>query len=346
MSEKKSLPPNQQLVAQGKWPVVGEKSPRRSDEPWRVSVGGLVAAPKTWTLDELMAMPRVERVIDIHCVTRWSKLGAHFNGVPLSSLLDQCRPLQEARFISFLARSEQNHSTSLALEDALRLDALVALEYEGEQLEAIHGGPIRMVISGKYFYKSLKWLERIELLAEDRLGYWEREAGYHSGADPWREQRYIAPNLDKRTLSEALAKRDFTGKNFQSLDARGLDLARLNARGALLRAANFQFVNLERACFDEANLSNAFLEGSNLRHATFLNADVEGANFRGADLRGADFTGASIFGTTFQDEASGPDSFGPSRLDHTTRIDEAAIDGLTPSQQTFVRQALNGESRM
>lgn len=324
---------------------MGEKSPRRSDAPWRVSVGGLVSAPGTWTLDEMMAMPRVERVIDIHCVTRWSKLGAQFNGVPLSRLLDQCRPLPEARFISFLARSEQNHSTSLGLEDALRLDALVALAYEGEPLEAIHGGPVRMVIQGKYFYKSLKWLERIELLAEDRLGYWEKEAGYHNGADPWREQRYIAPNLNKKALSEALAGRDFTGKNFQSLDARGLDLARLNARGALLRAANFQRVNLERACFDEANLSNAFLEGSNLRHATFLKADAEGANFRGADLRGADLTGASIFGATFYEEESDgdPDSFGPSLLDRTTRIDEAAIDDLTPLQQAFVRRALNGE---
>jgi DMSO/TMAO reductase YedYZ molybdopterin-dependent catalytic subunit len=346
MSERKSLPPNQQLAAPGKWPAVGERSPRRSDDPWRVSVGGLVAAPMTWTLDEIMAMPRVEQVIDIHCVTRWSKLGAHFNGVPLSRFLDQCKPLQEARFISFSARSEQNHSTSLALDEALRLDALVALEYEGEPLEAIHGGPIRMVVQGKYFYKSLKWLERIELLSEDRLGFWEREAGYHNEGDPWREQRYIAPNLDKRTLSEALAKRDFTGKNFLSLDARGLDLARLNARGALLRAANFQRVNLVRACFDEANLSNAFLEGSDLRHATFLNADVEGANFRGADLRGADFTGASIFGATFYTEEGGgdPDSFGPSLLDRTTRIDEAAIDALTPLQQAFVREALNGES--
>jgi DMSO/TMAO reductase YedYZ molybdopterin-dependent catalytic subunit len=343
MSEKQSLPPQQQLAAQGKWPIVGEKSPRRSDAPWLVSVGGLVAAPKTWTLDEIAAMPRVERLIDIHCVTRWSKPCAQFGGVPLSRLLDQCQPSQEARFISFMARSEQNHSTSLALEDALRLDALVALEYEGEPLEAIHGGPIRIVVPGKYFYKSVKWLEHIELLAEDRLGYWEKEAGYHNEADPWREQRYIAPNLDKKTLKEALAKRDFAGKNFQSLDARGLDLAGLNARGALLRAANFQRINLERACFDEANLSNASLEGSDLRRATFLNADVEGANFRGADLRGADFTGASIFGATFCEEegGGGAESFGPSRLDPTTRIDEAAIDALTPLQQSFVRRSLD-----
>jgi len=341
MNEKKSLPPNQQLVAPGKWPVIGEKSPRRSVEPWHVSVGGLVTEPGTWTLEQIKAMPVVEQVVDIHCVTRWSKLGAHFSGVPLSYLLEQCSPSPQARFVSFVARSEHSHSTSLRLDEALRLNALVALEYEGEPIEEMHGGPVRMVIPGKYFYKSLKWLERIELLAEDRLGNWEKEAGYHNVADPWLEQRYIVPNLDRRTLSEALAQRDFNGKDFQGLDARGLDLSGLNARGALLRAANFQRVNLERACFDGANLSNAHLEGADLRHATFLNADVEGADFRGADLRGTDFTGASLIGATFcPDGGNDSDTFGLALIDHTTRIGEAAVEALTPTQQDFVRGAL------
>jgi DMSO/TMAO reductase YedYZ molybdopterin-dependent catalytic subunit len=342
MSEKKVLPPNQQLVAPGKWPIVGERLPRKSSESWYISIGGLVAEPKSYALEELMAMPRVERIVDIHCVTRWSKLGARFSGVPLSRFLERCSPLPGAHFISFVARSERDHSTSLPLDEALRLDTLVAVEYEGKPIESIHGGPIRLIVPGKYFYKSLKWLERIELLAEDRLGYWEREAGYHRGADPWLEQRYIAPNVDKRALSAALAQRDFAGKNFHGLDATGLDLPGLNARGALLRDANFQHVNLERACFDDANLSNAHLEGSNLRGATFLNADVEGANFRGADLRGADFTGASVTGATFCPEGnSGPDAFGPSRIDCTTYIDETTIKALTPLQQAFVRQALS-----
>jgi len=345
MSENKSLPPNQQLVAAGKWPIMGEKSPRKSFEPWRLSVGGLVAAPKTWTLEELTAMPGVEEIIDIHCVTRWSKLGACFSGVPLARLLEQCRPLPNARFVSFVARSEFNHSTSLPIDEALRLQALVALGYEGKPIEELHGGPIRMVVPKKYFYKSLKWLERIELLEEDRLGRWEKDAGYHNGADPWLEQRYIVPNLDKRTLGEALSKRDFTNKDFHSLDATGLDLCELNARGALLRATNFRRVNLERACFDDANLSNAHLEGANLRDATFINADVEGANFCGADLRGADFTGASLFGSTFcPEESSGAYSFGSARIDSTTRIDDAGVDALTPSQQMFVRSALSKSS--
>jgi DMSO/TMAO reductase YedYZ molybdopterin-dependent catalytic subunit len=339
MSETEStLPPNQQLAAPGRWPVVGERAPRRSDEPWRVSVSGLVAAPRTWTLDEIAAMPRVEQAVDIHCVTRWSKLGAKFSGVPLARLLDACGPLAEARFLSFVARSERGHSTSLPLAEAVGAGALVALRYEGAPLEEVHGGPVRVVMPGRYFYKSVKWLERVEVLAEDRPGYWEKEAGYHNEADPWREQRYIAPNLDRRTLGDALARRDFRAKDFRSLDATGLDLAGLDARGALLRDANFRGVNLERARFDGANLSNAHLEGANLRGASFAGADVEGADLRGADLRGADFGGASMLGTTFRDEA---DSSPPALIDRTTLIDESAIEMLAPAQQSFVRQSLS-----
>src|SRR5437764_12146484 len=106
------LPPNQALAAPGKWPVVGEIFPRFSDEPWTVSVGGLVENPRVWLLEELRAQPQIERAVDIHCVTRWSRLGARFSGIPLKKLLDESGPLAEARYISFVARSERNHSTS------------------------------------------------------------------------------------------------------------------------------------------------------------------------------------------------------------------------------------------
>jgi DMSO/TMAO reductase YedYZ molybdopterin-dependent catalytic subunit len=336
---EKTLPPNQRLAAPGRWPTVGEKQPKPlpHGEPWRVSVGGLVASPRTWTLDEIRAMQRVELVVDIHCVTRWSKPGAHFSGVPLGRLLDECRPLPEARFLSFVARSQRNHSTSLPLEYALRSGALVALEYEGEPLEEEHGGPVRLVVPGRYFYKSLKWLERVEVVAEDRLGYWEKEAGYHNEADPWREQRYIASSVDRKTLGEALSTKDFSGKDFLSLDATGLELAGLNAERALLRNADFRGVNLERARFDHANLSNAHFEGARLCRASFVGADVEGADFRRADLRGADFTGASMFGTTFCDE---PDFSSPAIIDNTTIMDEESVSKLLPRQQAHVRRAL------
>ncbi len=282
-----TLPPNQQLAAPGRWPLVGEKEPRRSDAPWTVSVEGLVTNPRRWTIEELRAMRQAERVVDIHCVTRWSKLGARFGGIELAALIEVCGPLPSARFVSFAARSERNHSTSLSLDDALGLGAFIALAYEAEPLDDAHGGPIRVVVPGRYFYKSVKWLERIEFLTEDRLGYWETEAGYHNGAEPWLEQRYIASNLDRRQLRQALAERDFSGRDFRSVDASGRDLRGLNARSSLLRDANFRRVDLAGARFDGANLSNAHLEGANLQDASFAGADVEGADFRGADLRGS-----------------------------------------------------------
>ncbi|HZT41428.1 MAG TPA: molybdopterin-dependent oxidoreductase [Chthonomonadaceae bacterium] len=334
------LPPNQLLAAPGKWPVVGEKAPRPGPEPWRVTVTGLVADPRSWTLEQLREMPQVERIVDIHCVTRWSKPGARFGGIPLAALLEPCGPLPEARFLSFVARSERHHSTSLPLQEALDLGALVALTYEGEPLETNHGGPVRMVVPGRYFYKSVKWLETIALLAEDRLGYWEQEAGYHNVGDPWREQRYMAPNLDRRQLRAALEAKDFSNLDLRSLDAAAYELAGLKARRALLRDADFRRANLQQAHFEEANLSNAHLQGADLRNALFTNADIEGADFCGADVRGADFTGASLFGATFCPEH--PDApLGPALFDPTTRIDEAAIDKLTPVQQAFVREKLN-----
>jgi DMSO/TMAO reductase YedYZ molybdopterin-dependent catalytic subunit len=334
-----TLPPHQQLAATGKWPVVGERVPRQSAEPWRVSVAGLVGRPQAWTLAELRALPIIERAVDVHCVTRWSKPGARFGGVLLTQLLDACQPLPGARFISFVARSDRNHSTSLPLAEALELETLVAMTYDGKPLEEIHGGPVRTVVPGRYFYKSLKWLETIELLAEDRLGYWEATAGYHNTADPWREQRFLAPTLDRAAVRDLLARRDFSGCDLRGIDARGRDLRGLNARAALLRDAHFERANLEEACFDGANLSLAHLEGARLRGATFRSqADLEGVNFRGADLRGVDFTGASLFGATFCPEPGDAENWGPALLDAGTRLDPAAIDMLTPTQQAFVRQ--------
>jgi DMSO/TMAO reductase YedYZ molybdopterin-dependent catalytic subunit len=167
-------------------------------------VSGLVAHQRTWSLEELRDLSQIETRIDIHCVTRWSKLGAYFGGVLLQTLLDICQPLPQARFVSFVARSTRRHSTSLSLKDVLWLGTLLALSYEGQPLTQEHGRPIRTVVRDRYFYKSLKWLEEIRLVAEDELGYWEKEAGYHNEADPWREQRYIVPDLDNTLYRPSL----------------------------------------------------------------------------------------------------------------------------------------------
>ena len=334
--QRPRIPPGQQLAAAHKWPAVGEREPLASVEPWTITISGQVGVPRTYTLAELAALPRVTRRIDIHCVTRWSKLDQEFTGIELRELLSAAAPLPEAKYVSLVARSPRQHSTSLGLDEALSLGALVATHHAGQPLAREHGGPVRVVVPGRYFYKSLKWLTRIELLAEDRLGYWEAVAGYHNHADPWGEERYLAATISRQQAADVISRRDFRGLDLRGLDAAGRDLTGLRAEGALLRDANFHGAWLRGANFERANLSNAHLERADLTGASLREADVEGADFSGADLRGADFRGASLLGVTFFNRGTQL----AARIDATTLLDADRPDDLFPEQAQFVRQAL------
>ncbi len=325
------LPPGQQLVAPGRWPLVGERQSLPPAGEWTVELTGLVEHSLCWTVDELARLDQDECNVDIHCVTRWSKLGVQFAGVRFGRLLNEAAVQSAARFVSFVSHSERKHSTSLSLEDALSLDAMIALTCDGQPLPPAHGGPVRVVVPGRCFYKSLKWLTRIELLAEDRLGYWEAAAGYHNRADPRQEQRYIAASLTKQQAAQLIAGRDFSGRDLRGLDAAGRDLSGLNAADALLRDANFRRCVLRTANLHRANLSNAHLENADLRDASFIDADCEGASFTGADLRGVNFSGASLLAATFSPDA---------RVDHQTRISREQIDSLMPAEVDYLRLAL------
>jgi hypothetical protein len=319
---------------------MGERAPRLDDSPWSVSVDGAVGRPRTFSLDELRSFPQVNETLDVHCVTRWSRLHVRFRGVPLAILLERAEPSPEACFVSFVARTDRSHSTSLMLADALALGALVALEMEGAPLPTERGGPVRMLVPGRYFYKSLKWLERIELLAQDHLGYWESTAGYHNTADPWRQERYVAAGISPAEARQALHARDFRGRHLLSLRAEGRDLAALVAQDALLRDADFRGCNLAGAKFDRANLTNAHFQGASLVGASLRGADLEGADFSGADLRGACLIGASLLGTSFWDPASSHTA--GARVDRTTAIDQTALSDLAPAQSAFLERALRG----
>jgi DMSO/TMAO reductase YedYZ molybdopterin-dependent catalytic subunit len=336
MEPRPLLPPGQQLASRGKWPQVGEKTPVGLPEVWAVEVAGLVARPRTFDFAGLAALPRTEQAVDIHCVTRWSKPGMRFAGVLLADLLEPCGPLGEARFVRFVAYGPRSHDTSLPLEEALALRTLIALDVDGGPLDVEHGGPVRVVTPGRYFYKSLKWLRRVELTTRDQLGFWEREAGYHNTADPWREERYLAPALSRLQVREVLKTRNFAGRELRSIDCRGHDLAGLDARDAILRDADFRDCPLAGARFVGANLSNARFAGADLRGALFEGADVEGADFGGADLRDADFRGASLFGASFRPT----DEKCPTRLDRSTRFDATALEALMPEEEAFVREWL------
>jgi hypothetical protein len=330
------LPPGQQLAAAHKWPVVGERDPRAMDDPWTVEVAGCVARPQVYSLVELAQLPQQSRKVDIHCVTRWSKFDQEFAGVNLGQLIAAAEPTAAARYVSFVARSSRDHSTSLPLADALELGTLVATQHAGQPLTTEHGGPVRVIAPERYFYKSLKWLAKIELLADDRLGYWEAVAGYHNHADPWLEERYVASKITRHEAAELIRRRDFTGLDLLGLDASQRDLAGLVAIGALLRDANFRGAVLRSANFEHANLSNARLREANLSGASLRGADVEGADFCGADLRHADFRGASIFGATFVSQAEGL----VAQIDASTLFDVDRLDDLLPQQVDFVRRAI------
>ncbi len=336
-----SLPPGQQLVSSGKWPAMGEAPPEVDRSGWRVAVAGDVQEPCTFTLADLQGLPQIEQSVDIHCVTRWSKLGARFTGVRLAKLLDLARPTSSAKFVSFVAKSARGHSTSLPLTDALALDSLVALAVDGVPLDAEHGGPVRAIVPGRYFYKSLKWLWQIDLLATDRLGFWEATAGYHNEADPWREQRYMAPGLSKQQAKAILDGRNIAGRDLRSLNAEGTDLSGLIAKGALLRDANFRDCRLAGGNFDEANLTNAHFQRADLRGATLRNADLEGANFAGADLRGACLSGARLLAATFVEAGNSPGQAPQAALfDAQTQLDREVLQVLSAAQCVFIEGIL------
>ncbi len=327
------MPPGQGLIRDvARWPVVGETAPRASAAPWTVTVCGLVAAPRVWPLEALLGWPQETRTLDIHCVTRWSQLDRRFSGVALAALIHAAAPLPEARFSRLIARSDRDHDTCLPLD--LARESLLAFAAEDAPLASEHGGPVRVIAPGRYFYKSLKWLERVELRAEDHLGYWESGPGYHNGADPWAEQRFVTGNIPPDLRARMIARRSLGKRSLLGVDFSGAALDGLDAAGATLRNCAFCGAVLTNADFSAANLSNADFSGADARGARFVGADVEGVAFDGADLRGADFSYASLFGASF----TGPG--GAARLDAATRISPEQIAALTDAQAAYLRRAL------
>ena len=332
------IPPRQQLIQSERWPVVGERQPARREGDWSLNISGLVEQPQQWSLDALGRLGWADYTIDIHCVTRWSKLGMVFTGLPLARLLRLAVPSSAAKFVSFVACSERRHSSSMRLQDALQMNAILAVSADGVPLPEVHGGPLRLVVPGRYFYKSVKWLEEIELLAEDRLGFWESTAGYHNEADPWQEQRFLATTISRQEAAQLLLTRDFTGRDLRGINASHRDLSGLRARAAQLRDANFCDARLANADFREANLSNARFDNSDLRGADFTGADVEGASFVDADLRRANLRVASMFGASFCVMSVDGTLERAARVDDSTQWNFETLSSLTESQWLFLRR--------
>ncbi len=180
------LPPGQYLT--DIWPVLhAGEVPSVDLATWTLRVFGEVERELELSWTEFCALPRTRRVQDIHCVTRWSRFDVEFEGVHWRELAQRCRPRPTARFA--IAHAEQGFTANVPLAALEHADALLATHADGAPLTAEHGGPLRLVVPGAYFWKSAKWLRAIELSPVDRPGFWERY-GYANDADPWQEHRY------------------------------------------------------------------------------------------------------------------------------------------------------------
>ncbi len=184
---REDLPPGQYDVG-ADWPVLtAEATPQVDPQHWTMTVDGLVEHPRTWSWDDLHALPESEYRGPIHCVTTWSKFDTRFAGVSVDLLLEAAGPQPGATHV--LATSTTGYTTNLPLTDVRSGQAFVVWSFDGQPLQRDHGGPARLLVPHLYFWKSAKWVTRLTLLDHDQQGFWERN-GYHDLGDPWREQRY------------------------------------------------------------------------------------------------------------------------------------------------------------
>lgn len=180
------LPPGQRQVAN--WPVLDlGVQPHVPIESWRLEIGGLVERPLTLDWQAFMALPQTEDVSDIHCVTQWSRYDNRWQGVSTRSILERVQPRREAAHV--LLHGYDGYATNVSLAHFSESDCLIAHSHDGLPLSREHGAPARLVIPRYYFWKSAKWIKRIEFLAVDQPGFWEVR-GYHNIGDPWLEERY------------------------------------------------------------------------------------------------------------------------------------------------------------
>jgi DMSO/TMAO reductase YedYZ molybdopterin-dependent catalytic subunit len=178
------VPPGQHVV--NDFPVLSAgPTPRVPLSEWTFSIVGELDEPKVWTWDEFRKLPTETFTVDIHCVTKWSKLDTSWTGVSVETILEQVETAAEFAVVY----SDGGYTTNLPIDDLRGQRAWIAFEYEGQALDPEHGGPARLLVPHLYLWKSAKWVRGISLQNEDEPGFWESN-GYHLRGDPWREQRY------------------------------------------------------------------------------------------------------------------------------------------------------------
>src|SRR5262245_36034444 len=178
------LPPGQYLTED--FPVLSAgPTPRVLPDQWEFTISTETGQRRTWSWAQFQSLPTETPTVDLHCVTKWSKLGTTWRGVSLDVLLADVESAADYALVS----SYGGYTTNLPLEDLQDGQAWIAYEYDGEPLHPEHGGPARLLVPHLYLWKSAKWVRGIELSHEDNPGFWET-AGYHNYGVPWQEQRY------------------------------------------------------------------------------------------------------------------------------------------------------------
>jgi DMSO/TMAO reductase YedYZ molybdopterin-dependent catalytic subunit len=178
------VPPGQYVTRD--FPVLSAgPTPHTPLDRWTFTIDGAVDAARAWTWEEFLALPAATPTVDIHCVTKWSKLDTSWRGVSVDTLLEAVDTTAEY----LTAWCDGGYTTNLTLEDITHGKAWVVFEYDGEPLHPEHGGPARLLVPHLYFWKSAKWLRGLSLTLDDEPGFWETH-GYHNHGDPWQEQRY------------------------------------------------------------------------------------------------------------------------------------------------------------
>jgi DMSO/TMAO reductase YedYZ molybdopterin-dependent catalytic subunit len=178
------LPPGQYLTHD--FPVLSAgPTPRLDLDSWRFEIVTEAGERHGWSWSELTALPHADVTVDLHCVTRWSKLGTPWTGVSLDTLFEDVETSADFAMV----HSYGGYTTNLPVADLLDSQAWVAFRYDGDELDPEHGGPARLLVPHLYLWKSAKWVRGITLMHDDEPGFWE-SVGYHNYGDPWREQRY------------------------------------------------------------------------------------------------------------------------------------------------------------
>ena len=195
-TERKKLPPGQYIAK--KWPILHvEGVPDFDGKTWPITVTGLVEKEIIWEWEDFIKLPKTKIHTDLHCVTTWSLMDQDFAGISFKTILDIVKPLPEAKYVTFEAKSGYTSALPLTEGYLLENDVLLCFEHNDKPLEPDHGGPLRSLVPQLYLWKSVKGLAKIHFKDKWERGFWE-QSGFNIRGDPWLEERYSSQEPPRR----------------------------------------------------------------------------------------------------------------------------------------------------